>query len=446
MSIAVFAHSHFQIDEVAAFLRRDGVDTLPIKLGQNSSIGRLGSAIKMCVLVISEQGVVFVGEHTSLVREAIGPELPLILCTPQVTLPDRKTLQECGASEIVSPSGWSAGHVAERILAELIRQGCVQPSSLGALRGATPAMRDLYHHINKVAPLSEPILILGETGTGKELVAREIHSRSGRPDKFLPINCAELSPELMGSELFGHERGAFTNAAQARKGLLSEAGTGTVFLDEIGDLDLSAQAKILRVIEDQEVRPVGSNRWQKFQARIVLATNRDLEENCAIGKFRKDLYERIRGYTLELPPLRERKADIPLLAHYFVEEYNRKYPGERKLPAGALDSLFRYDWQGNVRELRSVIRKAATYADNAGRVSAVILQEAVRSRDSIRPKHYLTFDPATETWDDLVKRVQENYLRAVLEMARGNKEAAANLAGIGRTQFYKKLKELGIKK
>jgi DNA-binding NtrC family response regulator len=304
----------------------------------------------------------------------------------------------------------------------------------------------LYQHIQKVAPLSEPVLILGETGTGKELVAREIHNRSGRPtDRFLPINCAELSSDLLGSELFGHERGAFTNANQARIGLLSEAGEGTVFLDEIGDLDLNAQAKLLRVIENKEIRPVGSNKWLKFRARIVLATNRNLEENCAEAKFRKDLYERIRGFTLELPPLRERRADISLLAYHFVEEYDDQYGGKRKIPEGALECLFRHDWPGNVRELRSIIRKASAYADNSGRISTSILQDAVRGRDSIRPKHYIIFDPTTDTWRDLIKRVQEIYFRAVLAETHGDKEAAARISGLSRSHFYEKLKELDNK-
>jgi two-component system, NtrC family, response regulator AtoC len=444
MSIAIFAYHPFPIDDVAGILRRDGVDAYSVGFHVGSPCADSSLPTRKAVLIEREQGCVSVGERITLLREAIGPEIPIVLCTPLVTLADRRTLVGCGASEVISPIDWHPANVAERILGEIILEGDVEPSSFGTLRGATLPMRDLYSHIEKLAPLAEPILILGETGTGKELVAREIHGRSGRTDKFLAINCAELNPELLGSELFGHERGAFTNAAQARRGLLSEAGNGTVFLDEIGDLDLGAQAKLLRVIENRELRPVGSNKWQELSARIVLATNCDLEESCAVRKFRRDLYERIRGFTLELPPLRSRKADIPLLARYFADEYSRSYPGERTFPPGALDPLFRYTWPGNVRELRSVVRKAATYADNAGRVSTVILQEAVRNREPKRPTHTLAFDPKIDNWRDLIKRVQEQYLRAVLEHTGWDKEAAARLAGMGHTQFYQKLKDFNI--
>jgi two-component system response regulator HydG len=442
MAIAVFAQDHFPLDEVTVALRRDGVDASSVKLDLKAAAPTALAGIEKCALIIPEQGVVDIGEQTTFLREAIGAEIPLILCSPVMMASDRRILHECGASEIITPRSWSARHVAERLLAELILQGNVHPSSCGALRGATLNIREMYEHIKKLAPLSEPILILGETGTGKELVAREIHDRSGRPEPFLAINCAELSPELLGSELFGHERGAFTGAAQSRKGLLAAAGNGTVFLDEIGDLDLGAQAKLLRVIQDKQVRPVGSNIWLKFQARVVLATNRNLEQDAGEGKFRNDLFERIRGFSLEMPPLRERRADIPLLVHHFVKEYDHEYPGNLVVPSGSLDCLFRYHWPGNVRELRAVIRRAAAYADDMGRINAVLLQETVRSRDSIRPSHQVTFDPTTDNWRELLKRVQANYFRAVLRETKGNKEAAAKLAGLSRSQFYEKLKEL----
>jgi DNA-binding NtrC family response regulator len=293
-----------------------------------------------------------------------------------------------------------------------------------------------------LSPLDEPILILGETGTGKELVARELHRQSGRPNIFLPINCAELSPELLGSELFGHEKGAFTNALQARKGLLAEARDGTVFLDEIGDLDLQAQAKLLRLIEDHKVRPVGSNRWEEVKARLILATNRNLDEESQIGKFRQDLLERIRGFTLVLPSLRARKADIPLLAHRFVAEYSDHYGRRLNIPPGGLDYLFKYDWDGNVRELRAAVRKAAAYADEEGHISAVMLQEAVRGRKKSMTQHSVPFDPTSDKWRDVQKRAQAAYFRAILTVTNGNKESAAKLSGLSRAQLYEKLKEI----
>jgi DNA-binding NtrC family response regulator len=332
--------------------------------------------------------------------------------------------------------------VAERILAEIIVSEGAGANHSGVLYGGTEIMHMLYKDLATLAPLDEHILVLGETGTGKELVARELHRQSGRQDIFLPINCAELSPELLGSELFGHEKGAFTNALQARKGLLIEAQKGTVFLDEIGDLDLQAQAKLLRLLEDHKVRPIGSNRWKDVSARLIMATNRNLDEESQVGRFRSDLLERIRGFTLELSPLRMRKADIPLLAHHFVAEYINHYRRELKVPPGALDCLFRYDWEGNVRELRAAVRKASAYADEGGKVSTLILQEAIRVRKKNMAHHLVPFDPTADTWRDVQKRTQSAYLRAILSLTNGNKESAAKLSGLSRAQFYEKLKEI----
>jgi two-component system response regulator HydG len=310
------------------------------------------------------------------------------------------------------------------------------------LCGGTAKFREIYREIQALAPLSESILILGETGTGKELVAYEIHRQSRSSDRFIPINCPEINPELLSSELFGHEKGAFTDARQARRGLLAEAGKGTVFLDEIGDLDLQAQAKLLRVLEDKKVRRVGANQWDDIHARILLATNRNLEEDVMLGRFRRDLFERMRGFVIELPPLRERKADIPLLAHHFVAEYGREYHKNLHVPAGALDCLFRSDWPGNVRELRAVVRRAAVYADEEGGISIVRMQEAIRGRKSTATRHTIAFDPTIDSWRALQNRAQVAYIRAVLEEANGNKETAAKIAGLSRSQFYEKLKEI----
>jgi two-component system response regulator HydG len=322
----------------------------------------------------------------------------------------------------------------------MILDGDITPYRWGALRGATRRLRELYSDIARLAPLSEPILILGATGTGKELVARELHNMSGRRDAYIPIHCPEMQHDLVSSELFGHEKGAFTGAERARHGLIASAGSGTVFLDEIGDLDLQSQAKLLRVLEDRKVRRVGANQFEDVRARIILATNRNLQEACAEGKFRRDLYERIRGFTLELPPLSERKADIPILASRFLDEYNEEYRTGDKMPEGSLDCLFHYDWPGNVRELRAVIRRAAAYADSSGYISPLILQESVRRPQSRGEQNAVPFDPAIDTWRDLLNRAQTIYLRALLAHTNGNREAAIKLSGLSKSQFFEKLK------
>jgi two-component system response regulator HydG len=335
--------------------------------------------------------------------------------------------------------------VAERIAAELIASGSVQPASYGSLLGATPAMREMYERIDRVAPLHEPVLVLGETGCGKELVAREVHARSGRADRLVAINCAALTPELLESELFGHERGAFTGALEKRRGLLAEAGHGTVFLDEIGDLALSSQAKLLRLLEERKARAVGANVWYPVHARFVLATNRDLEEACEERRFRSDLFHRISGFTLRLTPLRERKPDLLLLAHHFLEEFNREYRSQRSAPPGTFDSLFRYHWPGNVRELRQAIWQAAAYSpDGSGPLSVLSLQEWTRRREPSGPaaRRQLPFDPTLDTWKDVHDRMRAQYFKAVLQDAGGNKDAAARMAGISRSQFYDILKQI----
>ncbi|MEK6285351.1 MAG: sigma-54 dependent transcriptional regulator [Acidobacteriota bacterium] len=441
MPIVLFAPGDFPIDEVATVLNEYDLDVVSLQLDSSLRNAGLSVQVDKAIAVIPKQGVVDVGEEVSSLRELIGSEPSLLLCTAQPS--SRRILHECGASQVITPRSWTAAHVAERILAEFILDGSIHPLHCGSLRGGTPQMRELYRHIDKLAPISETILILGENGTGKGLVAKEIHERSGRPNPFLPVNCPQHSRELLPSELFGHERGAFTGATQARRGLLAEAQSGTVFLDEIGELDLAAQAQLLHVIEEGEVMRVGGSRWEKIQARIVLATNRNLTEECAAGRFRMDLYQRIRGFALEVPPLRERMPDIPLLASHFVSEYNTEHKTNLTAAPGSVECLFRYDWPGNVRELRLMIRKAAIYADApTGHISAAVLQESVRTRESSRPAHSVSFNPAMDSWRDFVDRAEAAYFRAVLAEAGGNVTRAAELAGLSRSQFYKKLEEI----
>jgi len=354
---------------------------------------------------------------------------------------NRDAIMEMGADDIISPVARTVAQIAERILAQMVLDGDIQPRNCGLLYGATQPMRELFRQLEILAPLDEPLLILGETGTGKELIAKEVHNRSGRPNDCLAINCAELSPELLASELFGHERGAFTGAVQTRKGLIIEAGEGTILLDEIGDLDLHAQAKLLRVLEEKKVRRVGGNRWENIEARILLATNHDLEEDSRAGRFRPDLLERVRGFTLQSPPLRERKADIPLLVETFVTDYEQEYDCQLEIPRGAVDGLFRHNWPGNVRELRSAVRRAAAYADKDGLISSIMLQDAARRLHLVGLKNSIEFDPSSDTWRDVQKHAQASYFRAILAHAKGNRDVAIKLSGLSKSRFYEKLKE-----
>lgn len=442
MTIALFASDRIPLSAIATNLRRAGSDVSPFDLIPTLSRQDITPLIAKGVLITSEGGLIEIGEQTEQVRDLIGERLPLILCSPRSTTADREVLMECGASDVITPQSWNAEHVSERVLGQLILNGDITPNGCGTLYGGSTQIRRLYSDIEKLAPLSEPILLLGETGTGKELVARELHDRSGRRDSYIPVNCPELHPDLISSELFGHEKGAFTGASAARVGLIAAAGGGTVFLDEIGDLDLQSQAKLLRVLEDRKVRRVGANHFEEIRSRIVLATNHDLQEDCVEGRFRHDLYERIRGFTLVLSPLRERKADIPILAKHFLDEYNEEYKTSCKLSAGDIDDLFEYDWPGNIRELRSVIRKAAAYSDLSGYVSSLVLQESVRRTPAKLAQEAVPFNPAADTWRDLISRAQTIYFRALLAHTGGNREAAIKLSGLSKSQFFEKLKDL----
>lgn len=444
MRVLVLASDAVDGAAVARELSRGGPDSSFLAVPDRGPLS-LPAGVEKVVLVHGKVGVVDLGEQVELVRELLDAQIPLLVCCQQLTPSDHRVILKCGASSIVAPRGWTAAEVAERVLAEYILAGEVRPNRCGDIWGGTPVMQSLYTQIETVAPLSETVLILGETGTGKERIAQELHARSGRPGELFAVNSAEFTQELLGSELFGHERGAFSGADKRREGLLVTAGTGTFFLDEIGDLAPAAQAKLLRVLEERKVRPVGGNRFEPVRARIILATRRNLED-ASDEHFRRDLFERLRGFMLTLPPLRERRADIPLLVRRFVDEYNREYPGDRKIPPQAVDALFRHTWPGNVRELRLAVRQAAAYAPGPeGAISTLHLLGASQRRSTYegRNGHNIPFDPSSDTWKHVHDRARARYIRAVLQETGGNKDAAAHRSGLSRSQFYEILKGLG---
>src|SRR5277367_69072 len=242
-----------------------------------------------------------------------------------------------------------------RILREQLR---TRPG-FGGLIGVSPKMQRVYRLIEKVSQHNYPVLILGESGTGKELVARSIHfSGTRRKDPFVPVDCSSLVPTLIESELFGYVKGAFTGATQAKTGLMQSAGSGTLFLDEIGDLPVDLQAKLLRALQEREVKPVGSNDRISIATRIIAATNRDLDEAVRQGQFRQDLFFRLNVVQIKLPPLRERKSDIPILVNSFLEKFSDPNGSVRTISQDAMTRLIGYDWPGNVRELENAIERA----------------------------------------------------------------------------------------
>jgi two-component system response regulator HydG len=297
-------------------------------------------------------------------------------------------------------------------------------------------MQRVYKMIEKVSQHQYPVLILGESGTGKELVARSIHfsgERKTRP--FTPVDCSALVPTLIESELFGYVKGAFTGAFQTKQGLLEAAQGGTLFLDEIGDLPVDLQAKLLRVLQEREVKPVGSTERRRIDVRIIAATNRDLEAAIRNGSFRQDLYFRLNVVQIKLPPLRERKSDIPLLMISFLDKFTDPQGPARTISEDAMRRLVAYDWPGNVRELENAIERAVALGSGP----------IVHVADLPSSLQYPASERAPEK-DELLP-LEEMERRAILRTLRetgGDKLAAARMLGIGKTTLYRKLKQYNM--
>ncbi len=316
-----------------------------------------------------------------------------------------------------------------RVLREQLRTR----QDFGGLIGFSQKMQRVYKLIEKVSKHNYPVLVLGESGTGKELVARSIHYLGARQHKpFVPVDCSALTPTLIESELFGYVKGAFTGAVQNKQGLLEAADSGSLFLDEIGDLPVDLQAKLLRALQEREIKPVGSTERVTISARVIAATNRDLEGAVRNGSFRQDLYFRLNVVQIKLPPLRERKTDIPLLVNAFLEKFSQAGARAHTIAADAMARLIAYDWPGNVRELENAIERAVALS------SGPFLQVA----DLPSNLQFGSSDRFPEK--DEVLPLDELERRAILRALResgGDKLAAARLLGIGKTTLYRKLKQ-----
>ena len=307
--------------------------------------------------------------------------------------------------------------------------------------GKSDKMRRIFEIVSQIGDIPANVLIIGESGTGKELVARAIHYNSPRSrSPFIPVNCAAIPETLLESELFGYLRGAFTDAKKDRKGLFHEASEGSLFLDEISELPINLQAKLLRVIEDKEVRPLGANSGEKLDVRIIAASNRNLDQLIDEGKFRQDLFYRLNVIRIDLPPLRERAEDIPLLIDHFIQKFsdkaNRKLTG---ITEEVLVALLNYHWPGNVRELQNTIERAVLLGKGE-MISSTDLppQQLARSRTEISLEEALS---NRYTLRDL----EREYIKKVMDTTGGNKTEAANILGVDRTTLYRKLEEAKTK-
>ena len=323
---------------------------------------------------------------------------------------------------------------------EFLRERVTTEENLDGIIGSSANIQDVLRMISRLKDTRTPVLISGESGTGKELVARAIHFRGSMAQTpFVAVDCGSLVPTLMESELFGYEKGAFTGATKSKAGLFHAANGGTIFLDEIGELPLEMQAKLLRVLQEKEVRPVGSNEKVNVDVRVIAATNRDLEAAYRAGTFRKDLYFRLNVVTVHIPPLRERRSDIPVLVHHFLERYAKG--SHLQVTAAAMKSLLNYDWPGNVRELENCVARAVTLGDHET-IDVVDLPPAIRSEqaDASVPK---TPDAASLSTTALAEMEKMTILR-VFEQANGDKALAGKMLGISRATLYRKLKRYNI--
>jgi DNA-binding NtrC family response regulator len=309
--------------------------------------------------------------------------------------------------------------------------------------GRSPAMVEVFKMVARVAPTKSTVLILGESGTGKEVIARSVHQHSARAQRpFVAVDCGALTETLLESELFGHVRGAFTGAVADKKGVFQSANSGTCFLDEIGDISVNMQSKLLRVLQEQEVRPVGGKEWVKVDVRVLAATNKDLDELVKTGAFREDLYYRLKVITIRLPPLRERPEDIDALAQIFISRYSQI--ANKPITAvsdDALERLRNYSWPGNIRQLENAIEQAVVLSNH----STLILDDLLREVREGLPPSYDNADNGFLFADTpSLEEIKKRYVLYIMNRARGNISRAAKILDIDRRSLYRMLARWNI--
>jgi two-component system, NtrC family, response regulator HydG len=308
----------------------------------------------------------------------------------------------------------------------------IDPMPDTVMIGSSSGMIEIYKTVSLVAPTDATVLIEGETGTGKELIARMIHKNSPRANQpFVPVDCGGIAPTLIESELFGAMRGAFTGSDRDRTGVFEAANKGTVLLDEIGEVDLNFQLKLLRFMQEREIRPVGASRSKPVDVRVVAATNKDLQKLVDEGKFREDLWFRLNVVRIQLPPLRERRGDVPLLARFYLDHYNARYHQDVKLMDSGVKAMQEQTWPGNVRQLQHLIERLTILAPQ-GQITGEAVHDAM---ESMEPREH-----SVETLAD----AEEDQIRKVLAATGGNKSRAAQILGIERKTLYRKLDKMKV--
>jgi len=387
-----------------------------------------------------------------------GSELGIIVITAFGTIDQAVEALKLGADDFLTkPLDLDA--IREAVFRVLERQRLslshdTELSQFHGIVGKSPAMQSLFHDASRLAKSDAPILILGESGTGKELLARAIHQESSRHDApFVPVNCASIPADLMESEFFGHVKGAFTGANEARKGLFQSAQGGSLFLDEIGEMPINLQAKLLRALQEKTVRPVGGEREEPVDVRIIAATHRNLEKEIEQENFRSDLFYRLETFSLRIPPLRERGTDVEHLIFALIDKHaESQHKQVEHIEPEALNSLLNYTYPGNVRELENAIMRAVTLSEE-GLLKHQDLPERLRDQahqqNSADPTPTLSGEvlpgtsapaPAPARWPSL-EEVEKRYIRKVLEATGGNKRRTAEVLGIARRTLYRRLED-----
>jgi len=431
-------------DELEEALQEAGFETRTAPDGKAAAELALADSFDICLSDIRMPGL----GGVELLQQlgALSPETAVLLMTAYAELETALDALRHGAvdyllkpfkhEELLSKLGRIAEHRRLVLENRNLRRAVESALPAGATRmiGQSPAMLKVMAMVDRVASLPSRVLVTGESGTGKDLVARALHERGSRArEPFVPINCAAIPETLLESELFGHAKGAFTGAVDNKEGLLRTAGAGTIFLDELGEMPLAVQAKLLRAIETGEIQPVGSTRRIPIAARIVAATNRDLRAEAQAGRFREDLYYRMAVVELVVPPLRERREDIPLLAAHFVQKYARELGRDvRGISREALRLMAGHEWRGNIRELSNAVERAVIFAAGAEILPADLpdsLQTVVPVPD---------FAPELEA---ATREFERAHILRVIEQCGGNKRKAAKVLGIGATSLYRKLGE-----
>jgi DNA-binding NtrC family response regulator len=420
---------------IVTFLELEGFEVDAVS-NTRDAIAKLG--LRGYPLVISD---IYIDDRTGLdvlmAAKQQDPDCPVILMTARGTMETVMAATRNGAFDYL------AKPFELDTLLEAVRRALnarvsddleAEPEELpeSEMVGSSPGMIEIYKTVSRVAPTDATVVIEGETGTGKELIARMVHRFSQRAaHPFVPVDCSAIPAALLESELFGAMKGAFTGADRDRIGVFEAANRGTVFLDEIGDIEPGFQVKLLRFLQEREIRPVGSSREKKVDVRVVAATNRDLQKMVDEGKFREDLWFRLNVVRLHLPPLRERRSDVPLLTHYFLNKYNGRYNRNVILTESGLKTLKDFTWPGNVRQLQHLIERLTILAPN-DRIDAEAVHDAISA-----------MEPGGAAGETLAE-TEADQIRRVLAATGGNKSRAAAILGIERKTLYRKLERMKI--